>query len=330
MTRRTDAFLRWFLSFATLAVASLLLAGGCGGQSDSPSSPSPTPTPTAAQRRSTVDQPDDVVGNQVHVMYVLPSDGVDQSFDSDDTLNASMGLAQNWFAGQTSNRRVRYDTYRGSLDVTFARLSRSDAQFLSFGQAIRDALQADLLAAGFNDPQKIYAVFYGGGSPRSGVQIPCGQGGYPIAAIYLACLLERSDIQSLIPIHGLPKILGLGMIHEVFHNLGVVPPCAPHYTASHVSDDPRDIMVTSLSVQLAVYGDASFLPILDVGRDDYYEHTHSGCLDMAKSAFLEPTAQVAVPVTGGPFGVLSMQLGGAGIAASQVVGLTGATSWRRN
>src|SRR5439155_25945723 len=144
------------------------------------------------------------------------------------------------------------------------------AQLLNLGLGIREALQADLVAAGFNDPTKIYAVFYGGGSPRAGVQIPCGQGGSPgtMGAIYLACLLERSDIQSLIPVHGLPKILGIGMIHEVFHNLGVVPACAPHYAASHASDDPRDIMAASLSTQLATYRDATFLPLLDVGRDD--------------------------------------------------------------
>lgn len=70
------------------------------------------------------------------------------------------------------------------------------------------AIHADLLAAGFTDAQKIYAVFFGGGSPRFG-QIPCGQGGYPVAAIYLACMLERSDFQPLIQVHGLSKILDL-------------------------------------------------------------------------------------------------------------------------
>jgi len=236
---------------------------------------------------STVDQPDDSAGNQVHVIYVLPSDGVDQNFDIDGTLSGSMQLAQNWFAGQTNGRHVRFDTYRGALDITFVRLTRSDAQFLGFGMAIREALAADLAAAGFTNQQKIYAVFYGGGSPRSGVQIPCGQGAYPVAAIYLACLLDRSDIQVLIPVHGLSKILGLGMIHEVFHNLGAVPSCAPHYTASHSGDDPRDIMVASLSGQLGTYRTENFLPLLDAGRDDYYEHTNRGCLDIARSAFFE-------------------------------------------
>lgn len=78
------------------------------------------------------------------------------------------------------------------------------------------------------------------------------------------------------------------MIHEVFHNLGAVPSCAPHYEAAHTSDDPRDIMVASGSAQLSTFRDASFLPILDVGRDDYYQHTNPNCLDIARSPFFEP------------------------------------------
>jgi len=276
---------------ACLAVATVLIAG-CGGGTPSGPSTNPAPLPAAPPQPmqrggAAVDQPDDIAGNQVHVIYVLPSDGADQNFDIDGTLSGSMQLAQNWFAGQTNGRHVRFDTYRGTLDITFVRLTRSDAQFLSFGMAIREAIAADLTAVGFTNQQKIYAVFYGGGSPRSGVQIPCGQGAYPVAAIYLACLLDRSDIQALIPVHGLSKILGLGMIHEVFHNLGVVPSCAPHYAASHSADDPRDIMVASLSGQLGTYRTESFLPLLDAGRDDYYEHTNRGCLDIARSAFLE-------------------------------------------
>lgn len=276
-----------------LALAGVIGAGVCGGQGSASSSQSPGRAPAPVLGRSTVDRPDEAAGNQVHVMYVLPADGTDRTFDSDGTINAAMQLAQNWFAGQTGNRHIRYDTYQGALDITFLRLTRSDGQLLSFGLGIRDALQADVVAAGFRDPKKIYAVFYGGGSPRFGVQIPCGQGGSPgaMGAIYLACLLERTDIQTLIPVHGLPKILGLGIIHEVFHNLGAVPACAPHAAASHASDDTRDIMVASLSTQLSTYRDAGFLPMLDVGRDDYYGHANVSCLDIAKSTFIEPPAK---------------------------------------
>ena len=116
------------------------------------------------------------------------------------------------------------------------------------------------------------------------------------------------------------------MIHEVFHNLGVVPDCAPHQIeAGHVSDDPRDIMVTSLSAQLANYRDPSFLPLLDVGRDDYYGHTNRGCLDLANSTFLESTTRGAVPAPAELVGVLSLQPPRADSATLETIGFTRAS-----
>jgi hypothetical protein len=82
--------------------------------------------------------------------------------------------------------------------------------------------------------------------------------------------------------------MGMGLIHEIFHNLGAVPDCAAHETdVRHATDDPRDIMVSSFSLQLATYREESFVPLLDIRRDEYYEHTNSGCLDIARSAFLD-------------------------------------------
>lgn len=296
----------WAGVFA-LAAVTLLNAGACGGKGGSPSSPTPPP----GQRRSTVDRPDDVLGDQVHVMYVLPSDGVDQRLDSDGTVDAAIQLARDWVVAQTNNsRRVRFDTYQGALDITFFQSGRSDTEYVSLGVRIREALAADLAAAGFSHPRKIYALFYGGGSSSSGAQIACAQSGRPgsLSAVYVGCLLERSDIQALIAVHGLPKILGIGMIHEVFHALGAVPDCAPHQIAAgHASDDPRDIMVTSLSAQLASFRDPGFLPLLDAGRDDYYAHTNRGCLDLADSTFLERTTQSALTAaTGAQAGLLPL------------------------
>lgn len=222
-------------------------------------------------------------------MYVLPADGFDQSFDTNGTIAGAVEWARSWFSGQTGGRRIRFDTFQGVLDVTFLRTSRSDADYVSMGNRIRDGVAADVAAAGFTNPTKIYSVFFGGGSPRHG-SIPCAQGASPgnMSALYLACLFERSDIQPLIAVHGLSKILGMGAIHESLHNLGAVPDCAPNKVdVGHVSDDPRDIMVASFSRQLDTYRDAGFVPLLDTGRDDYYQHANSGCPDVVRSAFLD-------------------------------------------
>jgi hypothetical protein len=221
-------------------------------------------------------------------MYVLPSGGLDRGPDFDSTISASIQLARDWVIAQTNDRHsVRFDMYRGSLDLTVVRLGRPDSEYVSMGVRIREALEADLTAVGFNQPSKIYAVFYGGGSARGGVQIACGQAGRPgrMSFAYVECLLERPDLQALIPVHGLPKILGMIIIHEIFHALGAVPDCAPHQVAAHVSDDPRDVMVASGSAQLSTFRDPGFLPVLDAGRDDYYAHGNSGCLDLVNSPF---------------------------------------------
>jgi hypothetical protein len=77
----------------------------------------------------------------------------------------------------------------------------------------------------------------------------------------------------------LPGYWEFSLIHEFFHTLGAVAACAPHHTRSgHVSDDPRDLMYA---------GDRPWRPsMLDVGNDDYFNH-NTGCLDVAKSVFID-------------------------------------------
>ena len=86
------------------------------------------------------------------------------------------------------------------------------------------------------------------------------------------------------------------MLHEILHTVGVVATCAPnHILAGHVSDDPRDLMYA---------GDLPWDPsILDVGRDDYFEHANDfgpSCLDIANSVFIDPTPPNAVLPPGWP------------------------------
>ena len=124
--------------------------------------------------RSTVDRPDDSPEPQIHVLYVLPSDRGDRELDTNGTLESSVAAFQRWLAGQTGGRVLRLDTSGGSLDVTFHRLARSDEDIAGRGASVRDAVEADLKAAGFNAPNKIYAVYYDGTSTHA-----CGGGAWP-------------------------------------------------------------------------------------------------------------------------------------------------------
>jgi hypothetical protein len=84
-----------------------------------------------------------------------------------------------------------------------------------------------------------------------------------------------------------PRYHEFGLLHELFHALGAVASCAPHHTqAGHVLDAPTDLMYA---------GPLPWRPAaLDVGRDDYFAHGNADCLDLARSAFLEPPAPDAV------------------------------------
>src|SRR5580704_8164648 len=113
---------------SALLLPALLWMTGCGAAHDlamaaegPPSSgdvnpiPNPTPTPTPTPTpypltpgvtltvlpRSTVDRPDERSGYQVHVIYVVPSDGVDRQRDVDGEIVRSVYAFDRWFARQT-------------------------------------------------------------------------------------------------------------------------------------------------------------------------------------------------------------------------------------
>lgn len=202
-----------------------------------------------AGERAMTDRPDDSSGYQIHVVYAVPSDGADEKLDVNGAIATSIAAGQNWFAGQTGGRTLRIDTYHGALDISFFRLSWSDGFVRSLGSGEADAIRAELLAAGFDRSNKIYAIYYGGGAGGS----ECGRGGPDTGGvIFLHGIPGGSqapcDYQGLASSATNPGFLDYALFHEIFHSLGFVPPCAPHHTedslVSHVDDDPRDIMYT--------------------------------------------------------------------------------------
>lgn len=235
----------------------------------------------SALLRATSDRPDDFAGPQIHVMYVVPSDEVDRQLDTDGSINASTSNLQAWLSGQTNGREMQIDTYQGEPDISFLRLPTSDADMAGRGIYLRDAIESEVHAAGFNSASRIYAVYYDGSNTAA-----CGGGAWPptlpgdVAAIYLratygAGLTCYDPALSKVRL----QIMDFAMLHEILHTLGFVATCAPNHTrAGHVSDSPSDLMYA---------GDAPWRPsILDVGRDDYFEASQSGCLDLSSSPYL--------------------------------------------
>lgn len=250
-------------------------AGGAGGEAG------------CVPGRTTEDRPDDVTGYQVHVTYVLPSDGLDEALDTNGQLATSVAAFTGWLGGQTAGRTLRLDTCGGALDVRFFRMSESEAELTAKGLYLRDAIEAAMDDAGLIHPQKLEAVYYGGDAAGT-----CGGGAWPpalighVAAMYLKGTFPDPNIPPCAsnPVGASadnPGYIDFAMLHELLHSLGMVPSCAPHHTLSgHTSDDPTDVMYA---------GPLPWQPaVLDVGGDDYFEAGLTNCPDLSRSVFLEP------------------------------------------
>ena len=252
----------------------------------STATPAPPPEPTLAvlPDRVTTDRPDDVSGYQIHVIYVLPSDGVDRNLDTNGNLDLTVASFEKWFSSNSGGKQFRFDTYQGALDVSFFRLSRTGAAIASHHQYVRDEIQKDLHAAGFNKSNKLYAVYYDGPSDFS-----CGGGAWPptlvgnVSAVYLQGAFGSTHCanNSFTSSIDSPHYWEFAMLHSIFNTLGAVAKCAPHFTqAGNVSDSNTDLMYA---------GNQPWMPSqIDVGHDDYFDLTNSTCLDIARSVFIDP------------------------------------------
>ena len=236
------------------------------------------PAAREALPRATADRPDEVRGAQVHAVYAVPSDVADRELDTSGAIENSIASFQRWLAAETGGATLRFDTFQGSLDVTFVRLPRTDAEIAARGAFVRDELEQLLAAAGLGSQQKLYAVYYDGSSTFA-----CGGGAWPpvlpgrLAAEYL----RAPGCPGTLAASGAPPgYTDYAMLHELFHTLGAMPTCAPHHhRAGHTSDLPDDLMWAGVGVW-QVPGR------LDPGRDDYYGHGRSDCLDLARSEYL--------------------------------------------
>jgi hypothetical protein len=241
------------------------------------------PSHAYALERATRDRPDDVRGPQIHVIYALPNDGVDRALDTTGALGRSVEMFQFWLGRETGGPRLRMDTAGGELDVSFVRLPLSDAQIAARGAFVREEIEAHTRSAGFDRPNRIYAVYYDGSSTYA-----CGGAFWPpqltgnVVAMYLRGRPPgvSCDANPLPGERATPSYWEFAMLHDLLHGLGIVGTCAPHHTrAGHVSDTPADLMWA---------GDAPWRlpPQLDVGRDDYFGHGRADCPDLARSAYV--------------------------------------------
>ncbi len=280
---------------ATRVLLAGLLIAGCGGDDgggDGAGEPDamaevdaePPPTSCDPAVREIRDRADEAADDQIHVVYALPSDGVDRALDTGGELAASVTVWNGWLDEATGGSHMRLDTCNGELDITFVRLSNTDAFIASRGAYVRNEIEAYMRANDLIADDKIYAVYYDGSSTYS-----CGGGAWPptlngqVGALYLHGAPEGAppcDSNSFAGAGDPPGYLEFAMLHEIVHTLGMVAETAPHHNLSgHVGDTASDLMYA---------GSSPWDPsVLDLGHDDYYGHGQAWP-DLARSAFLDP------------------------------------------
>ena len=216
----------------------------------------------SALPRATADRPDEVVGEQVHFIYALPTDAPDGQLDVNGELTASIARMQAWLAGQTGGPKLRLDTYQGQPDITFLRTS------LAPGMNIRQYVER----LGFTNPKKLY-LMYAGSYPQEA----CGRANVGLKAglVFLWCTSQW-------PRGSRFGVLEVSAMHEILHALGAVPEGAPHWVEGNHVTDTSDVMQPSFTVD----SNGEVAEALDPGRDDYYGHNRSET-DIADSPYLD-------------------------------------------
>lgn len=220
-------------------------------------------------------QPDLLGGDQIHVIYALPSDGPDRFGVYADRIVTDLTAIDAWWRRQDPARTLRFDLHAfpgcpsglSQADVSLVRLPHDGAYFTPLDDRLR-RLAIDL-ADTFDADSKKYLVYYDGPLEDTGDYQVCGTafrgpanggGTGSVAAVWMQTC--TADV-------GSGNILAAIATHETLHQLGVLPPGAPHACPGddgHPCDYPLDIMYPSLSANFAEEA-------LDLGRDDYYGHS---------------------------------------------------------
>ncbi len=214
-------------------------------------------------------------GEQIHVIYALPSDGPDRFAALASPIATDVAAIDAWWRREDPTRAPRFDLFEfpgcesrfGNLDLSFVRLPDPTSAYLpDLDRFQRIATQLASTPFDFSAFDKKYLVFYDGVVADSRL---CGTGSggrttggrLSYAVVYL-----RSGCDLTIGDGGGAAYVGA---HELLHALGALPPGAPHPCPGddgHPCDSSVDVLSTFYR------GGPLDGALLDVNRDDYYAH----------------------------------------------------------
>ncbi len=249
-------------------------------------------------------QPDIFGGPQWHVVYAIPSDGVDRFATAAPAIVTDLAAVDTWWRGQDPLRTPRFDFADfqgcgedfGRLDLSFVRLPHDSDHYLATNTR-GSRLSIDLWTrTKLSDPRKKYLVYYDGPAAPN----ICGQSTLsPAGGTYSFVFLGAADSDCGFFGLGLDGYRSATAAHEMTHAMGFLPGSGPPHACpdntAHSCDSSTDLMNTGRSVVLGG-------TVLDVGRDDYYRHGGAWS-DLADSVWLRhlelPEQQLTIRVNGG-------------------------------
>ena len=116
--------------------------------------------------REFIDLPDVDDGYNIHVMYVLPVDGIDKEYDLNSKIGMLVYQMNKWFNSKTKGRlfeegqKLKFDRKEDNrLDISFLRLDIEDIDISKRGINAVNVLQPAIARFGFNDPKKVISLF---------------------------------------------------------------------------------------------------------------------------------------------------------------------------
>ena len=244
----------------------------------------PLPGAWCGSDESPRDRPDLVAGKQVHVVYAYPTDGADRFDEMARTIVRDLAGVDTWWRSQDPFRTPRFDLAMfpgcdsefGNLDISSVPLTSDSSVYdPEYGGDFSIRVGDDLTANGLSETTKKYLVYYDGAA-GGGI---CGRS----ASSSLTGGARRLSFVYLQPDSGC-RVGGIGTgngwparsaAHELLHtfNDSFAPDTAPNVCEDrgHVCDSSSDILSTGTSHPSPLLSES----ILDIGHDDYYDHSGS-------------------------------------------------------
>ena len=239
------------------------------------------------EARNADDGVDEVAGEQVHVVHVVPSDVTSTYGDAE--IAHVIDVAERWLEDH-GDRGIRFDTVNGEPEITTLRMAKTSAELIDAADPYSYDWEDWITADGLGAAGKAYVVFVEG-APTGGL---CGLGGNGQARVFTSsCFPEDSG--------SIPNTTGnwrnltsaRTALHELMHVLGAVSTCSPGGDGGGHVVDVADLMYPTQFITFTGELDAAYGNVMDDGGDDYWGQGDGECPfsepwpDVSLSAYLD-------------------------------------------